>query len=166
MNALLQRHWKMGKFNSNYTLTVALWSLILKVDAAGCAWMRNLYRKRKQGEVTEFKVRMGWVTEWDVDAGRVEVIKFTACWTRVPQPTLTETCKQVGRRSNRERGGEASGITCWVGPSAFRVTITEPCPNHPRPELDSSLLFHWRLNKASCVRGHPAHAGWRNLRWS
>lgn len=166
MTVPIQRHWTAASSTSNYTSTAALWSLILRVEAVGCARMRSLDWKRKRGEVTEFEARMGRVTERDVFAGGAEVNEFAVCWTRAPQPALTETCKQVGWSGNRER---RRSIRCdvldrivWFLTHHNRA----PHPTPPPPELDSTLLFHWLLNKASCVRGHPAHSDWRDLRWS
>ena len=99
-----QRHWTTPSLTSNYTPKAAFWSPIIRAGAAGCAWMTHFYWRRKRGEVTEFAAGLGRTTEWDVvAAGRAEVNEFTACWTRAPQPALTETCKQVWSWSrNRE----------------------------------------------------------------
>lgn len=157
----IHRHWTTASSTSNHTSTAALWSLILGVEAADCARRRLFflfffYRKRKQGEVMEFEVRQGRVTEWDVFASRAGVNEFTVRWTWAPQAALTGTCKQVAWSRNRER---RRSIRCDVlGPTVCFLTHHNRTAHPPCPEPDSSLLFHRLLNKASCVRRHPAHA--------
>lgn len=100
---------------SDCTSITALWSLVLDWRQQAVYECHFFFsnRKRERGEVMEFELRLGRATEWDVFASRARVTGFTLHLTWAARAALTETCKQVAGRS-RERGGEASDVTCWV----------------------------------------------------
>lgn len=171
---LKHRHWTTARLTTNYTSTAALWSLILRVEAASCARIRFFfffYRKRKPGEVMEFEVRLGRVTERDVFAGGAGVNEFTVRWTWAPQAALTGTWSRL-RGAEAQSGEERHqlwrrGSDCLCSDSSQQNRTARKAHPTPTPAWTGLLpSLHWLLSKASCVRGHPAHADLRDLRWS
>lgn len=94
-------------------------------------------------------MRLGRVTERDVFADSAGVNRFTACWTRAPQPALTETRKQVGWSG--ERAAEEEKHQMWRAGSDRTPPQPPPSWIGLLPSLPLTFTWGFLCQRTSCT---------------